>query len=72
MSANAKSAVFALLAPAILRGQGVCLPSPSECQQLALESGRAEELEYIEENGQTLVYELKAVSIVKSSSQTAG
>jgi hypothetical protein len=69
---NAKSAVFALLAPAILRGQGVCVPSPSECQHLSLEVGHAEELEYIEEDGQSFVYELKTVSIVKRSSQTAG
>jgi hypothetical protein len=69
---NAKSAVFALLQPAIPRGQGVCLPSPSECQQLALEAGRAEELEYIEESGQVVVYELKTVSIVRKSSQAAG
>lgn len=69
---NAKSAVFALLAPAIPRGQGVCLPSPTECQQLALAGGQTEELEYIEESGQTVVYELKTVSIVKRSSQAAG
>lgn len=72
VNSNAKSAVFALLAPAILRGQGLCLPSPSECQHLSLEVGHAEELEYIEEDGQSFVYELKTVSIVKSSSQTAG
>jgi hypothetical protein len=69
---NTKSAVFALLAPTIPRGQGVCLPSPSECQQLALEAGRAEELEYIEASGQVVVYELKTVSIVKKISQAAG
>jgi hypothetical protein len=67
-----KTAVFTLLSPAILRGQGVCLPSPSECQHLGLKPGQAEELEYLEETGQPIVYELKTVSIVKSSSQTAG
>jgi hypothetical protein len=72
VNGNAKSAIFTLLAPAILRGEGVCLPSPSECQHLSLEAGHAEELEYVEENGQSFVYELKTVSIVKSSSQTAG
>lgn len=69
---NGKSAVFELLAPPILRGQGVCLPTPSECQQLALDAGQAEELEYLEADGQSVVYELKAVSIVKRSAQTAG
>jgi hypothetical protein len=72
VSGNAKSAVFALLQPPILRGQGVCLPSPSECQMLALEIGHAAELEYVEASGQTIVYELKTVSIVKRSSQAAG
>ncbi|HEX3693534.1 MAG TPA: hypothetical protein VHU13_09340 [Solirubrobacteraceae bacterium] len=72
VSKDAKSAVFALLQPPILRGQGVCLPSPSECQKLALEVGHAAELEYVEPSGQTLVYELKTVSIVKRSSQAAG
>lgn len=72
VSGNAKSVVFALLAPPILRGPGLCLPSPSECHQLGLAPGQAEELEYIEEDGQALVYELKTVSIVKSSSQAAG
>lgn len=72
VNGNAKSAVFTLLEPAILRGAGVCLPSASECEQLALETGAAAELEYIEESGQTVVYELKTVSIVKSSSQVAG
>jgi hypothetical protein len=72
VSGDAKSAVFALLQPPILRGPALCLPSPSECQQLALEVGKAEELEYVEASGQTLVYELKTVSIVKRSSQTAG
>lgn len=72
VSSNAKSAVFALLAPAILRGQGLCVPSPSECQHLSLEVGHTEELEYIEEDGQSFVYALKTVSVVKRSSQTAG
>jgi hypothetical protein len=72
VSSDAKRAVFALLAPPILRGPGLCLPSPSECQQLGLAPGQAEELEYIEEDGQALIYELKTVSIVKSSSQAAG
>jgi hypothetical protein len=72
VSTDAKRAVFALLAPPILRGPGLCLPSPSECSQLALALGQAEELEYIEEDGQALIYELKTVSIVKSSSQAAG
>lgn len=67
-----KRAVFALLEPAILHGQGVCLPSPSECQHIGLQAGQSEELEYLEESGQVVVYELKMVSVVKSSAQAAG
>ncbi len=72
VNGDAKSAIFELLQPPILRGQGLCLPSPAECQRLALEVGKAEELEYVEASGQAVVYELKTVSVVKRSSQTAG
>jgi hypothetical protein len=64
---NGKGAVFKFVVPPILRGSGICLPSTSECQTIDLEAGHAEELEYIEANGQAIVYELKVVSIVKKS-----
>ena len=65
VSENGKGAVFKLLAAPILHGTGICLPSTSECQTIDLEAGHSEELEYIEANGQVVVYELKVVSIAK-------
>lgn len=71
VTANGKGAVFKLLVPPILHGTGVCLPSNSECQTIDLEAGQVEELEYLEANGQPVVYELKVVSIAKKSSASA-
>jgi hypothetical protein len=68
---NGAGAVFKLISPPILHGTGICLPSTSECQTIDLEPGHSEELEYIEANGQVVVYELKVVSIVKGSGASA-
>ncbi len=67
VTSNGSGAVFKLVAPPILHGSGICLPSTSECQTIELEVGHSEELEYIEANGQAVVYELKLVSITKKS-----
>jgi hypothetical protein len=71
VTANGSGAVFKLLVPPILHGTGACLPSNSECQTIDLEAGHTEELEYVEANGQIVVYELKVVSIAKKSSASA-
>jgi hypothetical protein len=71
VTANGKGAVFKLLVPPILHGSGVCLPSNSECQTIALLVGQAEELEYVEASGQPVVYELKIVSVVKKGGASA-
>lgn len=68
---NGSGAVFKLIVPPILHGTGACLPSNSECQAIDLEAGHAEELEYVEADGQIAVYELKVVSIAKKSSANA-
>jgi hypothetical protein len=68
---NGVGAIFKLLSPPILHGTGICLPSTSECQTIDLEPGHSEELEYIEANGQIVVYELKVVSIAKGNSASA-
>ena len=68
---NGSGAVFKLIVPPILHGTGACLPSNSECQAIDLEAGHAEELEYVEADGQIVVYELKVVSIAKKSSAGA-
>jgi hypothetical protein len=67
VTSSGNGAVFKLAVPPILHGSGICLPSTSECQTIALEVGHAEELEYVEANGQIAVYELKVVSIAKKS-----
>jgi hypothetical protein len=67
VTTTGKGAIFKLVVPPILHGSGVCLPSTSECQTIDLEVGQSEELEYVEANGQSVVYELKVVSIVKNS-----
>jgi hypothetical protein len=71
VTTGAAGAVFKLVSPPILHGTGICLPSTSECQTIDLEPGHSEELEYIEANGQSVVYELKVVSIVKGDGASA-
>jgi hypothetical protein len=68
VTTDGKGAVFKLVVPPILHGSGVCLPSTSECQTIDLETGHSEELEYVEADGQVVLYELKIVSIVKKGS----
>jgi hypothetical protein len=68
---NGAGAVFTLVSPPILRGTGICLPSTSECQTIDLEPGHSEELEYIQADGKSIVYELKVVSITKGNGASA-
>lgn len=67
VTSTGNAAVFKLVVAPILHGVGICLPSTSECQAIALEVGKSEELEYVEANGQTVVYELKVVGIAEKS-----
>jgi hypothetical protein len=72
VSASGKSAVFTLLAPAILHGPGQCLPSASQCQAIALKAGEVESLGYLSTDGTTTTgYQLQVVSIAKSLQATA-
>jgi hypothetical protein len=71
VTAGGAGAVFKLVSPPILHGTGICLPSTSECQTIDLEPGHSEELEYVEANGQSVVYELKVVSITKGNGASA-
>ncbi len=66
VSTTGKTAVFTLLSEAILRGEGVCLPSTSQCEAIGLTVGKSEELEYIEPDGQPVIYQLRIQGIVKS------
>jgi hypothetical protein len=66
-----KDAVFALTGAAILHGNAVCKPSPTQCQAIQLPIGQSETLEVVEANGQSATYELKLVSISKSVSKAS-
>jgi hypothetical protein len=70
-SAGGKGAIFTLAGEAILKGEGTCLPSGSQCEAIELTVGQAEELSYFEPSGQTVVYELKVVSISKKEASAA-
>src|SRR5262249_22884871 len=64
-------ALFTLAGEAILKGQGTCVPRPTQCEAIALAEGQSEEFGYLEESGQTVVYELKVVSIAKHQASAA-
>jgi hypothetical protein len=63
VNASGKDALFTLAGEAILNGEGTCVPRPTQCEALALGTGQSEEFGYLEEDGQSVVYELKVVSI---------
>ncbi len=62
-SADRKSAIFTLAREAIVKGNATCLPSSLQCEAIELAVGQSEELQYLEENGQSVTYELSLVSI---------
>ncbi|HEY1451241.1 MAG TPA: hypothetical protein VGF47_09825 [Solirubrobacteraceae bacterium] len=61
--AGAKSAAFTLVGEAILRGNGVCRPSASQCQAVDVKVGETEELEYVPLEGTPINYQLQVVKI---------
>jgi hypothetical protein len=71
VTATGKSATFTLVGEAILHGVGACLPSAEQCQALDLKPGASEQLEYLQANGEALVYELRVVSIAKATAKAA-
>jgi hypothetical protein len=66
-----KGAIFTLDGEAILKGQGTCMPSATQCEAIVLAAGQNEEFEYVEANGQSATYELKIVNIVKRQASAA-
>lgn len=66
VTSSGKSATFSIVGEAILHGIGACLPSAAECQALDLKPGQSELLEYLPAGGETVVYELRVVSIAAS------
>jgi hypothetical protein len=63
-----KEALFGLTGAAILHGSGSCQPSATQCQAIDLQVGQSETLEFVEADGSTVTYELKLVSISKTTS----
>jgi hypothetical protein len=63
-----KEALFGLTGAAILHGSGSCQPSATQCQAVDLQVGQSETLEVVEADGSTVTYELKLVSISKTTS----
>jgi hypothetical protein len=63
-----KEALFGLTGAAILHGSGSCQPSATQCQAIDLQVGQSETLEVLESDGSTVTYELKLVSISKTTS----
>ena len=63
-----KEALFGLAGAAILHGSASCRPSATQCQAIDLQVGQAETLEFVEADGSTVTYELKLVSIDKTTS----
>jgi hypothetical protein len=71
VTVGGKSATFTLVSEAILHGQGVCLPSTTQCEAIDLRSGQTEQLEYVSATGQPVTYELRIVSIHSSKASSA-
>lgn len=65
-----QSALFALAGEAILKGEGVCVPSATQCEAIALATGKNEELSYLA-GEQTVTYELHVVTIDKRQATAA-
>ncbi len=71
VSAQSKSATFTLVGEVILHGNGICLPSPSQCQEIDLKPGQAEQLEYLNATGEVVTSELRVVSISSENASSA-
>jgi hypothetical protein len=65
------SASFAVDGEVILGGSATCLPSPTQCRVIDLKEGKTEQLQYLPPSGPLVTYELRVVSISKSSASTA-
>ncbi|HEY3758436.1 MAG TPA: hypothetical protein VGL37_01635 [Solirubrobacteraceae bacterium] len=71
VSDTGKGAIFTLVGEAILKGEGGCMPSATQCEAVVLAAGQIEEFDYVEANGQSATYELKVVSIAKRQASAA-
>lgn len=65
VSSSGRGAIFTLLHEAIVKGEGICLPSATQCEMIDMPVGKTEELQYVGSEGQAVTYLLQVVSIVK-------
>jgi hypothetical protein len=72
VTASGHRASFKLETEAIPRGPAVCVPSPNQCEAIALKPGESEELEYVQSGVAPVVYLLKVVSIEAVSAPGRG
>jgi hypothetical protein len=70
VTAKGKSAVFSL-GETIIHGNGVCIPSNSQCQAIALKPTQNEQLQYLAPNGEVITYELRLVGIASGTASAA-
>ena len=69
---SSKSATFTVAGEAILAGNGVCKPSPTQCEAIALKAGQSEQLQYLPAGSQTVrSYELRVISISAAEATAA-
>ncbi len=71
VTAKGRSATFTLVGEAILTGAGACLPSPLQCQAVDLKPGETEQLNYVQPNGESVIYELRVLGIEAEKAKTA-
>ncbi len=63
VTAKGKTATFSVVSEVILHGVGSCLPNATQCQAVDLKPGDSEQMEYIKSDGETVLYDLKVISI---------
>ncbi len=71
VTSKGRSATFTLVGEAILTGTGACLPSPQQCQAVDLKPGETEQLNYLQSNGEAVIYELRVLSIEKRTASAS-
>ncbi len=71
VTSRGHSATFTLVGEAILTGTGACLPSPAQCQAVDLKPGETEQLNYLQSNGEQVIYELRVLSIEKRTASAS-
>ncbi len=71
VTSGGKSATFTVVGEAILHGNAVCVPSSLQCQEIDLQPGQSEQLEYLAPNGTATTYELHIVSVTSATASSA-